>query len=99
MRTTRSAIKSALRLLWLRSKERSTALKLASYQCEECGIKQSTAKGKEVRLEVHHLEEAIDWNKMIDYLQRHLLCSPDNLEVLCKKCHYERHHGGKHEKH
>ena len=99
MRTTRSAIKSALRLLWLRSRERSTALKLASYQCEECGIKQSTAKGKEVRLEVHHLEDAIDWNKMIDYLQRHLLCSPDNLEVLCQKCHYERHHGGKHEKH
>ena len=37
------------------SKERSTALRSSECHCEECGIKQSAAKGKEVKLEVHHL--------------------------------------------
>lgn len=91
MRTPRGVIKSALRLLWLRSKERSTALKSSEYHCEECGVKQSDAKGKEVKLEVHHMEEEIDWDKIVEYLQLHLLCEPEKLEVLCKECHYKRH--------
>jgi hypothetical protein len=48
------------------------------------------AKGKELKLEVHHLD-GIEWEKMIDYVYRHLLCDPKRLEVMCKKCHEEEH--------
>ena len=44
--TSKSHIVHALRLLWLRSKERSEALKRAKYCCEKFGVKQSTAKEK-----------------------------------------------------
>ena len=92
--TPRSQVRSALRRLWLRSRERAAALKAAGYCCEECGIKQSKAKGREVSVEVHHLDENMDWDKLIDYVYRHLLCSPDMLEVLCHDCHYKLHSKG-----
>ena len=85
-RTPRSRIRSALRQLWLRSRERAAALKRDSYTCVECGRKQSRRKGKEVRVEVHHLN-GISWDQMIDYIYRHLLCPPEELETNCKDCH------------
>ena len=84
--TPRSQVRSALRRLWLRSRERAFALRREGYCCEECGQKQSAAKGKEVKIEVHHLQD-MDWEKMIDYIFRHLLCDPKDLRVLCKECH------------
>jgi 5-methylcytosine-specific restriction endonuclease McrA len=85
--TPRSQVRSALRRLFLRSRERAAALKRDKYSCCECGARQSRAKGREVYVQVHHLEEDMDWEKLIDYVYRHLLCSPDKLEVLCKECH------------
>jgi len=93
LRTPKSQVRSALRRLWLRSRERSTALQRAGYCCEECGVKQSKAKGKEVQIEVHHMDEVLNWETVIDYIFRHLLCEPDYLEVLCKACHHKLHKG------
>ena len=89
--TPRSQVRSALRKLFLRSRERSQALKDAGYRCEECNRKQSKAKGKEVQVEVHHLEGIMDWDQLIDYVYRHLVCSPELLIVLCHECHEKIH--------
>ncbi len=90
-RTQRNRIKSSLRTLWLRSVERATAMKNAKYCCENCGVKQSKAKGKEQKVEVHHKEGVGNWDKIIDVIRQELLCSPENLKVLCPTCHKEEH--------
>ena len=82
--TPRGRVKSALRQLWLRSRERAKALKDAGYKCTECNVKQSMAKGREVRLEVHHVTE-IDWKELIDLVYERLLSVPQ--VPLCKDCH------------
>lgn len=84
--TPNSQIRSALRLLWMRSRERSLALKRAKYCCEECGRKRS----KELKLDVHHLK-GIDWTGLIDLIRERLLQTPDELKVLCKECHDKEH--------
>lgn len=89
--TPRSSVRSALRQLWLRSRERAACLKNASNCCEVCGIKQSVAKGKEVKLEVHHNYGVPNWDHIIDTVFKHLLCDPKHLTALCKKCHEEEH--------
>jgi 5-methylcytosine-specific restriction endonuclease McrA len=90
--TPRSRVRAALRSVWLRSRERQAAIKRENNCCEECGRKGSKAKGKEVAIEVHHLaEEGINWERIMDYIYRHLLCDPKHLEVLCKDCHDHRH--------
>lgn len=87
--TPRSQVRSALRRLWLRSRERQAALKRDKYACVECDAKQSRAKGREVYVEVDHLD-GITWEKMIDYIFRHLLVSPERLETVCKRHHSAR---------
>ena len=88
--TPSSRIRQALRLLWLRSRERSQALKNTDYCCCHCGIRQSAAKGKEVKLDVHHLD-GIDWDGLIDLIRTRLLQTPDRLAPMCEECHgYER---------
>ena len=82
--TPRSRVKHYLRLLWLRSRERAKCLKDADRCCTECGVKQSAAKGREVKLEVHHLKE-IKWEKLIDLVFEMLLDAPQT--PLCKGCH------------
>ena len=85
--TPRGTVRSALRQLWLRSRERQAALKRDGYTCQNCGVKQSRAKGREVYVEVHHLG-GMDWEALIDLVfASGLLCSPDKLETLCKECH------------
>lgn len=84
--TPRSIVRHALRLLWLHSRERAAALKAAGYCCEECGVKQSKAKGREVKVEVHHSEGA-QLEHLVDEVFKHLLCDPKLLEVACKDCH------------
>ena len=85
--TPRSRVRSSLRQLWLRSRERQAALKRDKYTCQECGKKQTKRKGFEVKVQVHHLSEDMDWERLIDYVYRHLLCDPKGLQTLCEKCH------------
>ena len=87
--TPRSRVRQALRQLWLRSRERAAALKRDGYACQAdgCGKKQSLAKGKEVYVEVHHID-GMDWERLIDLVyESGLLCSSDRLRTLCKECH------------
>jgi len=84
--TPNTIIRSALRRLWLRSRERAKALKDAEYRCAKCGIKQSKAKGKEVYVEVHHIDE-IDWNSLFDEIRKRLLHPPERQQCLCVDCH------------
>ena len=86
--TPRSRVRAAIRQLWLRSRERAKALKDYDRRCAECGVKQSVAKGKEVKLEVHH-SPPIDWNGLIDLVFERIL----NVKQypLCKSCHEKAH--------
>ena len=88
--TPRSRVRAALRQVWLRSRERAAALKREGNCCERCGRKQSAAKGRELKLEVHH-REGIDWDGVIDLVIERILVDPSHLEVLCKDCHKGEH--------
>ena len=88
--TPRSKVRAALRALWLRSRERNAAIKREGGCCEGCHRKQSKAKGREFKVEVHHLN-GVEWEVMIDYVYRHLLCDPKDLQVMCPECHSEEH--------
>jgi len=85
--TPRSRVRSALRQLWLRSRERQAAIKRDEYTCQCCGKKQSKAKGKEQSVEVHHKHGIGNWEQVIDIIYREILCNPDNLETVCPDCH------------
>jgi len=87
MKTTASRIRSTLRQLWLRSRERAECLKNAKYCCEKCGVKQSKKKGFEQKVEVHHKEGILNWETLINEIYKYLLPTPNNLECLCPKCH------------
>jgi hypothetical protein len=65
-------------------------LKRDHYACVDCGRKQSVAKGKEFKVEVDHLDENIDWDKIVEYIRRHLLVPPERLETVCKEDHQKR---------
>ena len=91
-RTPDSIIKSALRLVFLRSRERAAAIRRDSNTCQTCGAKGSQAKGKEVKIEVHHLQEGdISWDKIYKVIREELLCKPEIMMSLCKAHHYEIH--------
>jgi 5-methylcytosine-specific restriction endonuclease McrA len=87
-KTPRSKVKNAIRKLWLQSRERSFALKRDLYSCQKCGIKQSKAKGREVKVEVHH-KDGIDWDGVVDLIIERVLQTPEDHETLCKECHKE----------
>ena len=87
--TTNSQIRSALRRLFLRSRERGSAIKRDKYTCQKCGAKQSRAKGREVYVEVHHRHGVVNWYALFDAVRMFLLCDPIMLETLCKECHAE----------
>ena len=84
--TPKSRIRSALRNVWLRSRERYAAIKREHNTCQRCGVKGSRAKGREVKIEVHHIDK-INWDGLIDLVRERLLHDPEHLEVLCKECH------------
>jgi hypothetical protein len=89
-KTPRSKIRAALRQLWMRCRERQAALTAAKYCCARCGIKQSKAKGREVKVEVHH-KNGICWDGLIDLNAERLLQTPEDYEVLCERCHEGEH--------
>ena len=76
-------------MLWLRSSERSEALKRDDYTCQKCAIRVCYAKGHEVLVEVNHKKGVGNWDKIVELIRKELLCSPEHLEVLCKNCHKE----------
>jgi len=88
--TPNSKIRSALRQLWLRSRERAKRLKIDDYTCQSCGNKQSKAKGKEFKVEVHHKEGVLNWDKLFEAIRQYLLSDPETLETLCPKCHRDK---------
>lgn len=85
--TPNSKIKAALRQLWLRSRERAKRLKEDKYTCCRCGKKQSRAKGKEFKVEVHHRHGVENWNEIYKAIRKYLLVESKDLETLCKECH------------
>ena len=87
--TPNSKIRAALRQLFLRSRERAKTLKDAGYCCSDCGVKQSKAKGKEVKVNVHH-RSGIDWDGVFDYIRERIL-NQEDMEVLCEECHEKEH--------
>lgn len=89
-KTPRYIIKRGLRLIWMRSRERSAALKRDNYTCVKCNKKQTMAKGKEFKVQVHH-KEGIDWEDLIDLVTERLLQDPSRLETQCKGCHKDEH--------
>ncbi len=84
--TPRSQVRSALRRLFLRSRERGRRIKEDHYTCQVCGAKKSVAKGREVAVEVHH-REGVQWEALLDLVYEMLLCSSDKMITLCQKCH------------
>jgi len=85
--TKKGRIVSHLRQLWLRSKERSEALKSTGYCCDKCGVKQSRAKGREQKIEVHHKDGVLNWDDIVEQIREQLLCDPSKLQPLCPDCH------------
>ena len=88
--TPKSKVTAAIRNLWLRSRERAAALKREKYCCEVCGVKQSKRKGAEQKVEVHH-KKGIDWQGITALICERVFQTPDDLQVLCPKCHEEIH--------
>jgi predicted HNH restriction endonuclease len=93
--TPRTQIRRQIRILWMRSRERSQAMKNAHYCCEKCGKKQSKAKGKEQKIEVHHKQGIGNWDEVIRVIQEQILVNPNQLECLCPECHGVVEHGRK----
>jgi predicted HNH restriction endonuclease len=87
--TPRSRVRSCLRKLWMTSRERAATLRRDSYTCRVCGRKQSKAKGQEFDVQVHHVDGVGNWEQVIDLVYEELLCGPDKMIVVCKKCHQE----------
>ena len=88
--TPNSRIKSALRNLWMKSRERAAVLKENGYTCQVCGAKQSRAKGKETKVEVHHCE-GIVWERMYKAIRDDLLNQAQI--TLCVGCHDDKTKG------
>ena len=88
--TPRSQIRSALRRLWLRSRERAAAIKRDQYTCQLCHRKQTKRKGKEFSVQVHHKQGIGNWDEAINAVYYYILCDIKDLETLCPQCHEER---------
>jgi hypothetical protein len=89
--TPRSRVKNALRMVWLRSRERAAVIKAQDHTCRHCGKRESKAKGREIKIQVHHLG-GIDWDGIVDLIFERMLW-PDvtRYEVLCVECHAKEH--------
>lgn len=88
--TPDSQIISALRGLFLRSRERRAALKRDDSTCWTCKAKASRAKGREQKVEVHHIEP-VKFKRIVKVIREELLCSPNGLMTVCPDCHKAEH--------
>ena len=73
---------------WQAREWKRLALERASYQCQQCGVKDGwmcECCGTKVRLHVHHVKSFAKYPE--------LRYDPENSEVLCPKCHFKIHHG------
>ena len=86
--TPSSRIMNWVRRGWTQSRERAKVVKEAKYTCCQCGSKQSRAKGKEVYVQVHHVNK-INREKIVKVIREEMLDVPQI--VLCKACHAEAH--------
>jgi len=91
--TPKGRIISALRMLFLRSRERAAVLKRDNSTCWTCKKKASKAKGREVKVEVHHIDPVI-FDKLVEYIRFELLVPPDDMVTLCCECHKAEHRKG-----
>jgi len=82
--TPASRIATWIRRGWTQSRENAKAKKDANYSCCRCGRKQSMAKGRVVKIEVHHIDK-INWENVIRVVREEVLDKPQ--EVLCRDCH------------
>ncbi len=89
-RTPRARVRSKLSMLFTQSRERAAAIKRTGNCCERCGQKGSRAKGREVKIEVHH-KTPTNYALLDEIVRKELLVNPDELEVLCKECHVKHH--------
>ena len=89
--TPNTQIRSCLRVLWMRSRERNEALKNTDMCCSVCGDRNSRAKGREIYIEVHHLKHVTNWARIFSVIREELLCDPSELTPMCKPCHKEWH--------
>jgi len=92
-KTPRSRVKGMLRQIFQRSSERAEALKRDKYTCQSCGVKQSTKKGFEQKVQVHHKKGIAVWDKVIDLIYEEILCDAEDLETLCPNCHQNKEQG------
>ena len=88
--TPKSQIISALRMLFLRSRERAAVLKRDNSTCWTCKKKASKAKGREVSVEVHHIEP-VSFDILVELVRQELLVNPNHMMTLCKSCHKLEH--------
>lgn len=95
--TPNSQIRAALRQLWLRSRERGQAVKDQHNTCVKCGRKGSVAKGREVRINVHH-KAGVDWSGLLDLIRERLLQTPADYDCMCEECHVSLHKEEREEK-
>jgi predicted HNH restriction endonuclease len=90
LHTPRSRVCAALRHLWLRSRERSAAIKREGNCCEACGVKGGKRDGQEIVIHAHHVD-GVEWEDILDNIYAHLLVNPERISVLCSTCHAVQH--------
>jgi predicted HNH restriction endonuclease len=83
-------IKRAVRLCWLRSRERNQAIKDAGRACTKCGKHSSVAVGRKVVINAHHTH-GIDWDGICRDIRDRVFQTPADYTVLCEDCHHELH--------
>ena len=91
--TPNSQITNVIRKLWLFSRERRERLRLDDSTCWTCRRKGSKASGREVAVEVHHIEP-VQMKKILEVIRRELLVGPEKLATYCKECHKAEHKKG-----
>jgi len=91
--TPNSLITSMLRRLWLFSRERRERLRMDDSTCFTCKRKASVAKGKECKIEIHHIDHC-QMDRIIAVIREELLIPSDGLMTLCKDCHRVEHKKG-----
>jgi sarcosine oxidase delta subunit len=91
-RTPRGVIRERLRkYLWLMSNERAYAVKRDHNTCQRCGAKGSVARGREVKIEVHHKSGKAGLDAAVTAIMDTLLPDPAELECVCYDCHKKEH--------